>query len=64
VKKRPRVEDDEGSSDEFLLAEMAKKYKKMENEIKEMEKETKEKQENWQALGKTIQMLKDSLRNS
>ncbi|KAF5533463.1 hypothetical protein FNAPI_12665, partial [Fusarium napiforme] len=64
LNKIPRAEDDEVSNDEFLLAEMVKKYKKMENEIKEMEKETKEKQDNFQALGKTIQMLKGSLRNS
>ncbi|KAG5791711.1 hypothetical protein H9Q69_009246 [Fusarium xylarioides] len=57
VKKRPRAEDDEGSNDEFLLAEMVKKQKKMEKEIRE-------KQEGKKALEKTIQMLKDSLRNS
>ncbi|KAF5703321.1 hypothetical protein FMUND_13020 [Fusarium mundagurra] len=57
MKKRPRAEDDEGSNDEFLLAEMVKKYKKMEKEIKE-------KQEGLETLGKTIQMLKGSLRNS
>ncbi|KAF5577184.1 hypothetical protein FPANT_10576 [Fusarium pseudoanthophilum] len=57
VEKRPRVEDDEGSNDEFLLAEMVKKYKKMEQEIKE-------KQEGLETLGKTIQMLKGSLGNS
>ncbi|KAF5535705.1 hypothetical protein FPHYL_13138 [Fusarium phyllophilum] len=57
ARKRPRAEDDEGLNDEFLLAEMVKKYKKMEKEIKE-------KQDNLQALGKTIQMLKGSLRNS
>ncbi|KAF5646509.1 uncharacterized protein FTJAE_2047 [Fusarium tjaetaba] len=57
VKKRPRAEDDEVSNDDFLLAEMVKKYKKMEKEIKE-------KQEGLEALGKTIQMLKGSSGNS
>ncbi|KAF5243241.1 hypothetical protein FANTH_8250 [Fusarium anthophilum] len=57
TKKRPRAEDDEGSNDEFLLAQMVKKYRKMEWEIKE-------KQEGLEALEKAIQMLKGSLRNS
>ncbi|KAF5591229.1 uncharacterized protein FSUBG_10530 [Fusarium subglutinans] len=35
TKKRPRAGDDEGSNDEYLLAEMVKKYKEMEKEIKE-----------------------------
>lgn len=57
MKKRPRAEDDEESNDEFLLVEMVKKYKKLEQEIKE-------KQDGLEALEKTIQMLKGSLRNS
>ncbi|KAF5548905.1 hypothetical protein FMEXI_4576 [Fusarium mexicanum] len=56
ARKRPRAESDEGSNDEFLLAEMVKKYKKMDKEIRE-------KQEGLEALGKTIQMLKSSLKN-
>ncbi|KAF5615408.1 hypothetical protein F52700_13378 [Fusarium sp. NRRL 52700] len=57
MKKRPRAEDDEGSNDEFLLSEMVKKYKKMEQEIEE-------KQEGLEALGKTIQLLKGLSKNS
>ncbi|KAF5657236.1 hypothetical protein FCIRC_13329 [Fusarium circinatum] len=57
TKKRPRAGDDDGSNDEFLLAELVKKYKKMEQEIKE-------KQEELETFGKTIQSLKGSLRNS
>lgn len=57
MKKRPRAEADEVSNDGFLLAEMVKKYKKMEKEIKE-------KQDDLKALGKTIQMLERSLENS
>ncbi|QGI96237.1 hypothetical protein CEK26_009306 [Fusarium fujikuroi] len=53
MKKRPRVEDDEGSNDGFLLAEMVKKYKKIEKEIEE-------KQDDLKALGKIIQMLERS----
>ncbi|VTT83080.1 unnamed protein product [Fusarium fujikuroi] len=53
MKKRPRAEDDEVSNDGFLLAEMVKRYKKMEKEIEE-------KQDDLKTLGKTIQMLERS----
>lgn len=53
MRKRPRAEDDEESNDKFLLAEMVKKYKKLEKEIKE-------KQDDLKVLGKTIQMLERS----
>ncbi|KAG4262317.1 hypothetical protein FPRO04_12854 [Fusarium proliferatum] len=53
MRKRPRAEEDEESNDKFLLAEMVKKYKKLEKEIKE-------KQDDLKALGKTIQMLERS----
>ncbi|SCV34351.1 uncharacterized protein FFB14_04832 [Fusarium fujikuroi] len=65
--KRRRVEDDEGLNDEFLLAEMVKKYRKIEKEIEEKKKEIEEKekenlqkQDDLKALGKTIQMLERS----
>lgn len=70
MKKRPRDKDNEESNDEFLLAEMAKRYKKIENEIEEKKKEIEEKgrenlekQDDLKALGKTIQMLERSLEN-
>ncbi|CVK98802.1 uncharacterized protein FMAN_08430 [Fusarium mangiferae] len=50
MKERPRAEEDERSNDKYLLAEMVKKYKRLEQEIKE-------KQDDLKALGKTIQML-------
>ncbi|KAG4283414.1 hypothetical protein FPRO06_07793 [Fusarium proliferatum] len=53
MRKRPRAGDDEESNDKFLLAEMVKKYKKLEKEIKE-------KQDDLKVLGKTIQMLERS----
>jgi hypothetical protein len=64
VKKRLRSESDAELSDESLLREMRKKFKRMAQEVNEKEDAYLQALEGLESFEKTIQVLEDSLRKS
>ncbi|KAF4336028.1 hypothetical protein FBEOM_10083 [Fusarium beomiforme] len=63
IKKRSRSESDEELSDEILLREMMKKYKRMAQDVKEKEDAYLQALEGLKSFEKTIHVLKDSQKN-
>ncbi|RBA14197.1 hypothetical protein FPRO05_02989 [Fusarium proliferatum] len=64
VRKRSRPEKDNDWSEESLLREMKKKFKRMAQEVKEKEDAYLQAREGLESIQKTIQVMEDSLRKS
>ncbi|KAG4273649.1 hypothetical protein FPRO04_09516 [Fusarium proliferatum] len=64
VRKRSRPEKDDDWSEESLLREMKKKFKRMAQEVKEKEDAYLQAREGLESIQKTIQVMEDSLRKS